>query len=112
MPSLKPAADMMVPSWPFALTSTVAPRPMLTPLIAAMNVAVWVPTVPMRMRAVSVVVPTLPMWMLLLRVAVGTPVARRPPHRSQRALLTHWAPASGANVEAHSRPGMLNLGFG
>jgi hypothetical protein len=46
------------------------------------------------------------------RVAVGTPVARRPPRRSQRALLTHWAPASGANVEAHSRPGMLNLGFG
>jgi hypothetical protein len=27
----------------------------------------------------------------------------RPPHRSQRALLAHWAPASGANVKAHDR---------
>ena len=28
-------------------------------------------------------------------VAVGTPVARSPPHRSQRAELPHWAPAAG-----------------
>jgi len=28
-------------------------------------------------------------------VAVGTPVTRRPPHRSQRAELPHWAPTSG-----------------
>jgi hypothetical protein len=27
--------------------------------------------------------------------AVGTPVARRPPRRSQHAELPHWAPASG-----------------
>ena len=27
--------------------------------------------------------------------AVGTPVARSPPHRSQRAELPHWAPAAG-----------------
>jgi hypothetical protein len=39
MSSLKPAADIMVPSWPFALTSTVAPMPMLTPLILAMKAA-------------------------------------------------------------------------
>jgi len=32
-------------------------------------------------------------------VAVGIPVARHPPHRSQRALLTHWAPPSGNNPE-------------
>lgn len=57
MPSLKPAADIMVPSWPSALTSTGAPMPMLTPLIPAMKVAVWVPAVPMRMRAVSAKVP-------------------------------------------------------
>jgi hypothetical protein len=29
--------------------------------------------------------------------AVGMPVTRHPPHRSQHALLTHWAPASGIN---------------
>jgi ElaB/YqjD/DUF883 family membrane-anchored ribosome-binding protein len=29
------------------------------------------------------------------RIAVGTPVTGRPPHRSQRAQLTHWAPTSG-----------------
>ncbi len=28
-------------------------------------------------------------------IAVGTRVTPRPPHRSQRALLTHWAPALG-----------------
>jgi hypothetical protein len=29
------------------------------------------------------------------RIAVGTPITERPPHRSQRAQLTHWAPTSG-----------------
>ena len=33
-------------------------------------------------------------------VAVGMPVTRHPPHRSQRALLTHWAPASGSDAQA------------
>ncbi|MGB6513818.1 MAG: transporter substrate-binding domain-containing protein [Mycobacterium sp.] len=28
-------------------------------------------------------------------IAVGTPVAGRPPHRSQRARFGHWAPTSG-----------------
>src|SRR5205809_13256 len=28
-------------------------------------------------------------------IAVGTALAGGPPHRSQRALLTHWAPALG-----------------
>ncbi|MEO9254521.1 MAG: hypothetical protein ABI305_03205 [Tepidiformaceae bacterium] len=28
-------------------------------------------------------------------IAVGMPVARHPPHRSQRAQLTHWAPTLG-----------------
>jgi hypothetical protein len=32
-------------------------------------------------------------------VAVGTAIARRPPHRSRRALLTHRAPTSGHDVE-------------
>ena len=31
--------------------------------------------------------------------AVGTQVTLHPPHRSQRALLTHWAPASGCDVQ-------------
>src|SRR5262245_22815681 len=34
------------------------------------------------------------------RVAVGTRIAPRPPHRSRRALLTHRAPPSGSGVEA------------
>jgi len=28
-------------------------------------------------------------------VAIGMPLTRHPPHRSQRALLTYWAPLSG-----------------
>ena len=41
-------------------------------------------------------------WTLLpaSTVAVGPPVSRRPPHRSQRAGLSHWAPASGRNAQA------------
>jgi len=42
-------------------------------------------------------------------LAVGTPVARRPPRRSQRAGLPHWAPPLGASVEAGGRPGMCDL---
>jgi len=33
--------------------------------------------------------------LLWFRVAVGTRIAPRPPHRSRRALLTHRAPPSG-----------------
>jgi transposase-like protein len=40
-------------------------------------------------------------------VAVGTALrlidSGRPPHRSQRALLTHWALASDADVKAYCR---------
>jgi hypothetical protein len=36
-------------------------------------------------------------------VAVGTAIADRPPPRSQRAQLTHWAPPSGSGVEAMPR---------
>jgi hypothetical protein len=36
-------------------------------------------------------------------VAVGTRISPRPPHRSQRALLTHRAPPSGSGVEAMTR---------
>ena len=35
-----------------------------------------------------------------LMVAVGTRIAPRPPHRSRRALLTHWAPPSGRTSAA------------
>ncbi len=45
-------------------------------------------------------------------VAVGTPVARCPPHRSQRAALPHWALTSGSTVEALFRPGMGDVGRG
>jgi hypothetical protein len=34
-------------------------------------------------------------------VAVGTAIARRPPHRSQRAALPHWAPTSGHDAKPH-----------
>jgi len=43
-------------------------------------------------------------------VAVGTAIADRPPHRSQRALLTHWAPPSGSGVEALIGIGVQNAG--
>jgi hypothetical protein len=39
-------------------------------------------------------------------VAVGTAVAGRPPRRSQRAGLPHWAPALGDGGESLLRPGM------
>src|ERR1700756_2195176 len=42
-------------------------------------------------------------------LAVGTAVAGGPPHRSQQALLTHWAPPLGASVEAGGGPGMRDL---
>jgi hypothetical protein len=35
------------------------------------------------------------------RIAVGTGLSASPPHRSQRAELPHWAPASGHSVKAH-----------
>jgi len=38
------------------------------------------------------------------RVAVGTTIAGRPPHRSVRAELPHTAPTLDAGVEAHVRP--------
>src|SRR5450755_2588009 len=43
-------------------------------------------------------------------IAVGTALAGGPPRRSQRALLAHWAPASGTGVESDVRPGMRDAG--
>src|SRR5271157_2002549 len=40
---------------------------------------------------VSIAAPT-------IQVAVGTALTGGPPHRSQRALLTHWAPAPGTRI--------------
>src|ERR1700682_5498939 len=37
------------------------------------------------------------------RVAVGTRISPRPPHRSRRALLTDRAPPSGSSVEVVTR---------
>src|SRR5512147_2462891 len=39
-------------------------------------------------------------------VAVGTVIARRPPHRSRRAELPHRAPTSGHDAEPHVGKGM------
>ena len=33
-------------------------------------------------------------------LAVGTALTGGPPHRSQRALLTHWAPTSGHDAQS------------
>lgn len=47
----------------------------------------------------------------VVRVAVGTRVAQRPPHRSRRAALPHRALTSGSGgKEALFRPWMLDLG--
>jgi hypothetical protein len=43
-------------------------------------------------------------------IAVGTALAGGPPHRSQRALLTHWAPALGADAKARVGKGMHHAG--
>jgi hypothetical protein len=40
-------------------------------------------------------------------IPVGTPVTRRPPDRSQRAGLPHWAPALGKDAQALLRIKML-----
>ncbi len=39
-----------------------------------------------------------------LPFAVGTPVTRRPPHRSQRAKLPHWAPTLGVDAQTLCLP--------
>ncbi len=44
--------------------------------------------------------------------AVGTALAGGPPHRSQRAGLPHWAPASGTSVETHLWMGVHDAGGG
>jgi hypothetical protein len=44
------------------------------------------------------------------RFAVGTALAGGPPHRSQRALLTHWAPALDTGVESFVGPGVQDAG--
>jgi hypothetical protein len=43
-------------------------------------------------------------------IAVGTALAGGPPRRSQRALLTHWAPALGGGVEARVGEGVFHAG--
>src|SRR5215831_8358190 len=48
----------------------------------------------------------------LWKVAVGTPVTRRPPHRSRRAALPHRAPASGRDAQALRRIRMEDMGWG
>jgi len=45
-------------------------------------------------------------------VAVGTGVAARPPRRSQREELPHWAPALDSGVEASVWPGVQDAGAG
>ena len=35
-----------------------------------------------------------------MHIAVGTALTGGPPHRSQRALLTHWAPTSGHDAQS------------
>jgi len=45
-------------------------------------------------------------------VTVGMPVTRHPPYRSRRALLTHRAPTSGADVQLKIRIWMHHTDFG
>ena len=46
-------------------------------------------------------------WDIKRVIPVGTPVTRRPPDRSQRAELPHWAPALGKDAQALLRIRML-----
>src|SRR5262252_7406228 len=59
-------------------------------------------------RKRKLVISCLPLY-LPRRVAVGTLIAERPPHRSRRALLTHRAPPSGSGVEAVKRQRVQHL---
>ena len=43
-------------------------------------------------------------------VAVGTALSGRPPHRSQRAGLPHWAPTSGNDAQTLLGIGMQDPG--
>jgi hypothetical protein len=45
-------------------------------------------------------------------IAVGTALSGGPPRRSQRARLTHWAPALGDGVKALLGPGMRDTSGG
>jgi hypothetical protein len=42
-----------------------------------------------------------------IAVAVGTALSGRPPRRSQRAELPHWAPTSGGNAQTLHRASSL-----
>jgi hypothetical protein len=53
-----------------------------------------------------------PLWQSRAGSAVGTPVARGPPRRSQRAALPHWAPALGHDAQALIRVGVDDSGLG
>ncbi|MGI8902296.1 MAG: IS66 family transposase, partial [Solirubrobacteraceae bacterium] len=46
--------------------------------------------------------------LLTIRSRWGPPFAGAPPHRSQRARLTHWAPPSGSGVKPRVGPWMLD----
>lgn len=41
-------------------------------------------------------------------VTVEMPLTRHPPYRSQRALLTHWAPTLGSGYKTVNRLGVQN----
>jgi len=45
-----------------------------------------------------------------MTIAVGTPVARRPPHGSERAELAHSALALGVKAESHIGIGVRDAG--
>src|SRR5450759_2792184 len=78
--SLKRREEVVVPSCPLPLTKTATPPALVAPLIPAMKVAVWVPTVPIRIVLDSPA-PVLPMSMLLM------PVARLDPALIPMAML-------------------------
>jgi len=50
--------------------------------------------------------------LVLCKVAVGMPVTRHPPHRSQRAELPHWAPALGKDAQSLLWIGMSDFWVG
>ncbi len=53
-----------------------------------------------------------PQWIYLITIAVGMPVSRHPPHRSQRAELPHWAPALGKDAQSLLWIGMADYWVG
>ena len=104
IPSRKfPKSRTEAPSKPFAKRS--AKSPSLSEAVTDAPATPAIPNQPINEEARQYRLTALKRQsMSLIPFAVGTPVTRRPPHRSQRAGLPHWAPTSGCDAQTLCLP--------